>query len=62
MSGFEFHILTHQGDAGRRDARNLRLSGSTGTTVVARVTGLVLTALAVQVMIVGFQNVFPASL
>ena len=35
---------------------------STGTNVVARVTGLVLTALAVQVIIVGFQNVFPASM
>jgi hypothetical protein len=62
MSGFEFHIFTQQGDAGRGDTRNLRLLGSTGTAVVARVTGLVLTALAVQVMIVGFQNVFPASL
>ena len=39
-----------------------RLLGSTGTAVVARVTGLVLIALAVQVMSVGFQNVFPASL
>jgi small neutral amino acid transporter SnatA (MarC family) len=35
--------------------------GSTGTNVVARVTGLVLTALDVQVMIVGFQNVLSAS-
>ncbi len=39
-----------------------RLLSSTGTAVVARVTGLVLAALAVQVMIVGFLNVFPASL
>ena len=39
-----------------------RLLGSTGTAVVARVTGLVLTALAVQVMIVGFEDVFPASM
>ena len=38
-----------------------RLLGSMGTNVVARVTGLVLSALAVQVIIVGFQNVFPAS-
>jgi multiple antibiotic resistance protein len=39
-----------------------RFLGSTGTAVVARVTGLVLTALAVKVMILGFQNVFPALL
>ena len=39
-----------------------RLLGSMGTNVVARVTGLVLSALAVQVIIVGFQNVFPASI
>jgi multiple antibiotic resistance protein len=39
-----------------------RLLGSTGTSVVARVTGLVVTALAVQTMIVGFQNLFSASL
>src|SRR5262249_35192023 len=35
-----------------------RLLGSTGTNVVARITGLVLTALAVQAMLVGLQNVF----
>ena len=39
-----------------------RLLGSTGTNVVARVTGLVLTALAVQVIIVGCQNVSPTSM
>jgi small neutral amino acid transporter SnatA (MarC family) len=38
-----------------------RLFGSIGTNVIARATGLVLTALAVQVIVVGCQNVFPAS-
>ena len=39
-----------------------RLLGSTGTNVVARVTRLVLTALAVQVIIAGCQNVSPTSM
>jgi multiple antibiotic resistance protein len=37
-----------------------RLIGPTGTAVVGRISGLVLAALAVQVMIIGLQNVFPA--
>ena len=36
-----------------------RFLGSTGVAVVARVTGLVITAIAVQSIIVGLQNVFP---
>jgi len=38
-----------------------RLLGSTGTNVIARATGQMLAALAVQVIVVGCQNVFPAS-
>jgi multiple antibiotic resistance protein len=37
-----------------------RLLGSTGAAVVGRITGLVLTALAVQAIIIGVQNSFPA--
>ena len=36
-----------------------RMIGSTGTAVVGRISGLVVAALAVQVMIIGLQNVFP---
>jgi multiple antibiotic resistance protein len=37
-----------------------RIIGPTGTAVVGKISGLVIAALAVQVMIVGLQNVFPA--
>jgi multiple antibiotic resistance protein len=33
--------------------------GPTGTAVVGRISGLIIAALAVQVMIIGLQNVFP---